>query len=268
MSVTINGLTLASLGLAARELSGWLDGPDRQRATVGIPNTLGVLSANVSTTPPRQIRLLANMNLTTLSSRATQLATLQDALSGLLTLRFDDTPGRVVHAIAGPITAASMAPSIGMTTGASSLVVAIPFLALDVASYDDNPRVIAVQTTPTEIALGTLPSPGVLQLSGAWTSATTRVITYRGVNGIAYGTMTLTAAVTLGADEYVELDLGRQYITKVGNTGTRADAYAWLTAGDWFVPEPADAYRGAPKWSTLEVSAGVCLFLYRKAWAL
>lgn len=268
MTMTINGQTLAALGLTTREHPGWLDAPAQTRTYTGIPNLLGVTAANYSTTPVREMRLLANLKLANLTDRAAALAKLQDALAGLLTLRFDDTPGRIVRAIAGQVTSASWAPQLAMTAGGASLIVSVPFVSIDTASYDDNPRVIAIQTTSTEIELGTLPSPGLVQWSGSWTSATTRTLVYRGHNGIAYGTMTLTAQATLGSDEYIEIDLGRQYITKVSNVGVRSDAANWLTAGDWFVPESSDYYRPGSRWATLEVSAGVCIFLYRKAWKL
>lgn len=270
MSVTINGKTLASLGVTPRELTGWLDGPALLHATTAIPNVVGVYAATATTTAARELRLTVVASLSALTDRAAKLATLKDAVAGLVTLRFDDTPGRIVRAIAGPMTSASIAPQLAMTATASSLIVTIPFIALDGASYDDEARVYALSTTPTQIELGTLPAPGILQWSGAWTAGTARTLTYRALNGIAYGSLTFTppTGASLSASEYLEIDLGRQYVTKVDSTGGRTNAYSWKSAGTWFVPDSIDADRTAPRWPTLDISAGAAIWLTRRAWSL
>jgi hypothetical protein len=275
MALTINGRSLASLGVTARALEGWLDGPVVQRESTVIPNLLGVSPSPVMTGAARQIRLTVNVPVAGLTSRAAAIATLQDALTGLLTLRFDDTPGRIVRAVAGPLTVASISDRASMNALGANMIASVVFLATDNASYDAEPLPVVLGSTPAEIELGTLPSPGIIQWSGSWSTSASRTLTYRGVNGIAYGSMVFTAPATpeyspssLSSSEFLEIDLGRQYITHVTNTGARTRAYDWLASGSWFVPEPADARRSAGRWPTLDVSAGVGLFLYRKAWAL
>lgn len=266
----INGRPLSALGMTARGLEGWLDGHTITREVTALPGVLGVVPNQFSVSSSRQIRVTCNLPVASLADRAAALATVQDAISSLVTLRFSDTPGRVVRALAGPLVVASIAPGASMTQNAASLVVVLTFTAYDTASYDDEPRVVSLTATPGAIPLGTLPSPGVLQWSGAWSTGIARTLTYRSMNGIPYGSLTLTAPAgnSLSASEFLELDLARQYITKVGATGTRTNAYRWKTAGRWFVPDPADALRSAAAWPTLDVSAGAGLFLYRRAWAL
>jgi hypothetical protein len=270
MALTINGRTLAALGVTARELSGWLDGPDFSRGSVALPNVLGVLPASAATSSARQIRLVLNVPAATLTARATILATLADAFAGLLSLRFDDTPTRIVRAVAGPFTVASIAPAIGMSEAGKNMTVSVPLLAFDGSSYDDEPRSLVLGATSVEIALGTLPAPGIVQWSGAWSAGAARTLTYRGANGIAYGALVLTPPVgaSLTSSEFIEIDLGRRYITKVSATGVRTNAYGWLSAGSWFVPESADGNRGALRWPTFEISAGAGVFFYRRTWAL
>lgn len=270
MALTVNGRTLAALGVTARELSGWLDGPDMARASAVLPNVLGVLPAAVSTSAARQIRLTLNVPAATLTGRAAVLATLEDAFAGLLSLRFDDTPTRIIRAIAGAFTVASIAPSLSMTEAARNMVVSIPLLAFDGASYDDEPRTVVLSSAPAEIALGTLPAPGIVQWSGAWSAGVARSLTYRSMNGIAYGVLTLTppTGASLTASEFLELDLGRRYITKVTSAGVRTNAYSWLSGGAWFTPDATDASRQAAQWPTLEISAGAGLFLYRRSWSI
>lgn len=270
MAVTINGRSLASLGVTARELSGWLDGVDTSRNSTPLPNVLGVVPAAASTSSARQIRLVLNVPAASLTARATILATLSDAFAGLLSIRFDDTPTRIVRAVAGAFTVASIAPNIGMSESGRNMTVVVPLLAFDGASYDEEPRVLVLSTTPTEIALGTLPSPGIVQWSGAWSTGAARSLTYRSVNGIAYGLQTFTppAGASLTASEFLEIDLGRRYVTKVTSAGVRTNAYSWLSAGSWFVPEAADGNRVASRWPTFEISAGAGVFFYRRTWAL
>lgn len=270
MALTVNGRTLASLGVTARELSGWLDGPEMSRGATALPNVLGVLPAAITTSAARQVRLTLNVPAATLTGRAAILATLSDAFAGLLSLRFDDTPTRIVRAVAGAFTVASIAPSLSMTEMARNMIVSVPLLAFDGSSYDDEPRSVVLSTSPAEIALGTLPAPGIVQWSGAWSAGVARSLTYRSVNGIAYGVLTLTPPVgaSLTASEFLEVDLGRRYVTKVTSAGVRTNAYSWVSGGAWFVPEASDGNRQAAQWPTLDVSAGAGLFLYRRSWAL
>lgn len=275
MSLTINGRTLASLGVSARALEGWLDAPTTQRQTTVIPGLLGVAPSPITTSAAREIKLTLNVPVNALTGRAAALNTLQDALSGLLTLRFDDTPGRIVRAVAGPLTVASIAPRIAMNESGRNLIVSVPFLCYDAASYDAEPVPLVLGSTPVPIKLGTLPSPGILQWSGSWSTSASRTLTYRGVNGIAYGEMVFTAPASpeyspssLSSSEFLEIDFARQYITHVTNAGVRTRAYDWLTSGEWFAPDPTHGYRAGDQWPTLDVSAGVGLYLYRRAYAL
>lgn len=275
MSLTINGRTLASLGVSGRALSGWLDAPAVQRQTTVIPGLLGVAPSPIMTSTAREIKLTLNVPVASLTGRAAALNTLTDALSGLLTLRFDDTPGRIVRAVAGPLTVASIAPNASMNEIGKNLIVSVSFLAYDAASYDAEPLALVLGSTPVQVKLGTLPSPGILQWSGSWSTSASRTLTYRGVNGIAYGEMVFTAPAapeyspdSLSSSEFLEIDFARQYITHVTNTGVRTKAYDWLTSGQWFAPDPTDAYRAGDQWPTLDVSAGVGFFLYRRAYAL
>jgi len=268
--MSINGRTLAALGMSARSLEGWLDGHTITRDATALPGVLGVVPHQLSVSASRQIRVTCNLPVTSLLDRAAKLADVQDAIASLCTLRFADTPGRVVRALAGPLVVASIAPNISMTPTAASLVLVLTFTAYDTASYDEEPRVVSLTTTPGALPLGTLPSTGIVQLSGAWSTGDPRTLTYRSLNGIAYGALTLTPPTgqSLSASEFLEIDLSRQYCTKVGNTGVRTNAYAWKSGGAWFVPDPSDGSRAASAWPTLAVSAGVGLFLYRRAWAL
>jgi hypothetical protein len=268
--MTINGRGLSALGATAAALSGWLDGPSSQRQATALPGVLGAIPATLATTPPRELTLTLRVAATSLTERAERLATLQDALAGLLIVRFSDTPDRFLRCVAGPLTVASIDPAHSMTTAAASLSVSVTLICYDAASYDGEPRILALSTAPVAVPLGTLPSVGVIRWQGAWAVSTARTLTYRGASGIAYGALTITtpSGDSLASGDHLEIDLARRYLTKVTAAGVRTNVYAWLTSGDWFAFDPADGDRAAARWPTLTLSAGSGTLLYRRAWAL
>jgi hypothetical protein len=264
----INGRDLATDGFTLIQLTGWSSPPAWQRSTAALPNIHGVVPALWTSVEPRQITVGVRYYCTTLAARQGALLTLQDRLTGLLTLRFDDWTDRVVRGVASAIRVTSMDP--GGAFAIPGIEMAFTITAYDGASYDAEPRVLALTTTPTAVALGTLPSAGLIRLDGAWTSSTARTVTFRAASGVSQGTLTLTAPSTasLAAGDGLEIDLGRQYVTKVTAAGVRTNAYAWKTAGAWFALDPAYADRAATQYATLEVSTGTGSLLYRPAYAL
>jgi len=264
--ITLDGRTLTSLGVSARSVSGWRDGPLSTRAFRALANSSGGLFASRAAGQLREIELTVNIPAVTIAGTTPVLDLLDEATQGLVALAFPDAPGRVVRVI-----------RIGRTVvgaGADTeflvprLLATYTFAAADGASYDTEPMLYALSTTPVPIALGTLPSLGVVQITGAWTGA--RTLTYRGANGIAYGSLAITVPVseTLLGTEYVELDLARRTITRVGPTGARTDAYAWKSAGAWFACDPTDATRAFGQSPTLALSAGTGIFITRRAWSV
>lgn len=268
MALSINGLSLATLGITPRELTGWLDAPSEERSVLPLPNTLGVATGGVGTVSERSAMLVGTVLCSTTTERATKLSAIREQLIGTICVRRDDVPNMVFRALAGPTTVVSVT---GNAWFQASVVITIPFRLTDVVSYDVEPRPIIVSSTPVQIPTGTAATVGFLHWGGAWSTGVARTLTYRGVNGISYGTLTLTppASASLTSSEYLELDFDKQYITKIDSAGARTSAYDWKSGGAWFAIDPADsAVQAANRFPTLEISAGTGLFLYRRAWML
>lgn len=271
MSITIDGSTAAAKGFSVRKLDRWLDGPALQRGMTAVPQVLGVVPSASATIATRSRLVTFNVPCATLADRLTKMATLRDWLSDkLLHTRFDDTPGLKTRCVAGEFEVESIVPRIAMSVLGAPLIVTVPLISYDASMYDAEPQTIVLSTTPAQIALGTLPSTGVVQWSGSWSAGVARTLTYRSHNGISYGTLVFTppAGASLTSAEYLEIDLSRQYVTKVSSTGVRSNAFDWLSGGAWFAPDPADSVRSLTRWPTLDISAGVAIYLYRKVWAL
>lgn len=270
MVMQIDGVPLAALGAAATELSGWLDGPEVERAVTPVPGLLGVLPSPLTVSRPRVAQLVVWLDATALTDRSVALARWQRAAAGLRRLRFDDTPGRVLRATFGAPQVESIAPRHAFVESARRLRLSVAITATDGASYDATPRVLVLGTTPTPIPLGTLPSTGVVVWRGTWSVGAARTLRYAGASGITYGELTLTPPTGsggLGANDVLELDLARRYVTKVTAAGVRTNAYDWLTAGRWFALDDRDGLPDVA-WPTLLVTDGTATLLYRRAYQL
>lgn len=264
--ITVDGRLLADFGLTARAVSQWRDGPTVTRAFRGLANTTGGVFAPRATGQTREFDLTVNVAGSSISDTTALLDTFDEALQGVVSVTFPDAPDREVRAIC---TGKSVVGA-GRDTEflIARLVATYSFVCADGASYDREPMLYALSTTAVPLALGSLPSLGIVQLTGGWTGD--RTITYRGGNGIAYGSLTITVpgSETLASTEYVELDLARRTITRVGSTGARDPIYKWKSAGAWFACDPTDASRAFGQAPTLVLSGGTGLYITRRAWSV
>lgn len=265
----VNGRDPADDGWILVELGNWMEGFALTRATTALPNIGGVVPSTMRTAAPRSIALRFRKYLTgAISTRDAAVLTLADRLSGKLFVRFDDAPTRVIRCEASPVTVLPVAPGVQMSV--ATIEASVTLTAHDGASYDTEPQMRALATTAVEIPLGTLPSAGIVSWGGAWTATTARTLILRDAGGVARTTMTFTAPTgeSLGATDFLEIDLARRYATKVTSAGVRTAQYDWYTSGGWLVLDPAFQDRTNTRYATLEISAGTAQLLYRKAWAL
>lgn len=264
----LNGRDPITDGWIPIALSGWMSGPVVRRGARAIPDTTGVIPSLRQTPDPRTIRLRLRRYLSVLADRDAAQLILQDRLSGLLHVRFDDAPTRVVRCVASlpqfqpvhEITAFSIA----------TIEAEVLLTCYDGASYDTEPRVLALSTTGVEIPLGSLPSAGVISWGGAWTATTSRTLIIRDHGGVARVTQTLTAPTgeSLGATDFLELLTAPRYVSKVTSAGTRTAEEEWVPGVTWIALDPAWQHRTEARSLTLEISAGTAQITYRKAYAL
>lgn len=271
MSLTINGIAVADLSLAmVAGISGWTEGPTMTRPTQAMPGLFGVAASSLATAPMRQIRVPFVLTCTSLTDRETKLAAVYDALTGLMTLSFADHPTRCIRAICGGVTVAGHVE--GLEFVEFSLSVVVTFIALDALSYDIEPKILSFTTTPLPVAVGTAPTPGLFLITGSLSALSTRTITYRSINGIAYGAFAITPPTgeSLGTNDFLEVSTLTRTLTKVTSVGVRSSVYHWKSAGTWngIVPEPADCDRPRNVFPTLEIDSGAASYIYRPAWIL
>jgi len=266
-----NGRDPANAGWTCIRVGKWLDAPRIVRGSVALPNVAAVVPFGVATAEPRSLDLAFRKYCATLADRSTDLRTLQRLLRGLLYVRTDDWSGRVIRAYVGEFAVTSIPTDVPFANAVVD--VATTLTAFDGASYDAEPRVLALSTTPTAVALGERPSVGLIQWHGAWSSSTTRTITVRRPGGEVITTFTITtpASDSLTSSEFLEIDLARRYLTKVSATGVRDPLiYDWkpTSANDWFALDNAYADPANGRDITIELSAGTGILLYRRAYHL
>jgi hypothetical protein len=202
------------------------------------------------------------MAVSSYSDREARLAIVDEALQGVVEIVRADSLSKVLRAT---FDGAIVLPRNASDT-LNDVMVDLEFTAFDAASYDMQPLVYALGTVGVPIPQGTLPSPGRIEWPGGWSG--TRTVTYRGITGIPYGTLSVTVpgSETFAAGEYLILDLARWTLTRVSASGVRTNVYHWLSAGDWFAPQPRDGDRARNRWGTLAMSAGTATYIHRRAW--
>lgn len=262
MSVTINDRSLADLVYMVSELDGHLAPTVPRREGVALANGPGVWGTTV-TIEPRTITVGLDVRPTTLAARQTLMDSLKRRLAGLLELRTDDLPGRVVSCLLSGI-------AVEFYTGAYALpavYVRLQFTAIDPARTDVEPLVYGLSTARTACPLGTDPVAPTLWIYG---SCTNPVVIVRSAAGAEVSRMTFT--VVLGTNDALLIDGGTQQITRtvagVVQTGTNSGLAAF-TSGAFPLLAPDD---GTPDgaWPTIELTASsgtpTGLALYSRRW--
>lgn len=270
MSVILDGQPLTNYGLCIVGLTGWLAGPEPTRGATGIPGLMGTLPAPMAVMngAGREIQVEATKKLYDVTDRAPFLALLREALQGERRLTTIDRPREFTYVHCTGLAVEGRVPHASMWN--PSLKLTLTFTAYDGASYDAEPRVVALTTSGRPIEVGTLPSDGLVYLTGAMAAGATRQLIYSHMNGEVLNTMTLTAPAdeSLGANDHLELDGYARTVTRVTAAGARYSAEHWFTDGYWCTPDPKDANRLTGGWPWISVSAGAGTFLYRRAWRL
>lgn len=270
----INGRDPEHDGWIPIQLSGWRAGMAVSRAVTAIPNVGGVSPSTVQQAAPREIKMGFRRRLSALGDRDAALSTLATLLSGQLFVRFDDSPDRLVQCYAAPIRVDAVHEIAVFAT--PTFEVSVVLVCYDGASYDVEPRVVALTTTPVDIPLGTLPSTFFLLWGGAWSAGASRTLTLRDAAGTVRSTMTFTAPSiaagdpadeSLGSSDVLEVDISRRYVTKLASS-VRTNQYDWYASGGWIGLDPAYQDLENSRYASLEASAGTAQIIYRRAYAL
>jgi phage-related protein len=194
-----------------------------------------------------------NVTATVRGSTVTAMEANLDALRALFMaeadVRFETTPDRAVRCVLANM---ALTPINGPQFLNTACIVALSLTAYDPYAYGVYLSAAALTPVPVPVSLGSAPSTPLLRINGA----TDPVVTVRDAAGNMKQTLGLV--ITLGANDYIEVDCDAMTITK-SVAGTRTDALSTLDSGDFLVLDPADN-------PTIEVDNGGGEALYRKAW--
>lgn len=257
--VYYNNRDLSTVGFFVESMTGWLTAPRVQLAMGSVTNRLGVVFGGPQQVAPRQIVLRGYLVPTVLSDRATALATLETFFAGRGVFRTADRP-----LVQTPVKCIGVVPTDDTDLGPQMVDpmfrVEVSLVAIDGGSEDlVPPGPMAIGTTRTPVALGTLPSRGWLHVFGSTSPVT---ITYTSANGERASALVVTG--TLATGESYALDLAREDVWKVAAAGTRTRVST--VSGVWPALDPSDALGTVMP--TLAVSSGTGLLVARRRWRL
>jgi len=268
LGYSINFRDLSAMGFTARAVQGWLDGPTTALDVQPVTGRAGVLVNPALTGQARELTITLTALCQTLAERTKYLATLTQLTQGVFWLGTPDRPtqsvrcrvrSRVVNA--GADLAAFVVPT---------LIVTLKLLAADGVSVDRYARIESLTSTGTVCPIGTGTTAPLVILHGAWTTGTSRTLTYLTATGASYGTLVLTApaSASLASGDTLEVDMGAQTITRVTAAGARSNGLreGWLASGDFFVLDPSDDLTNAPP--LVAVSSGSAEAVYLNTWML
>src|SRR3990167_263531 len=249
-SVSVNGTDLATYGFYLQATGGIFGSSKRTLQKVWIPGR-GMLY----TSPARVADRIGTLSggLTTTAKTVTALETAMDQLKSALTsanIRLGKDNGATTpRLIDGYVTDMEVQPD-GHPAAATDARVQVtvecptPYWRLAQPTY----RALKVAGTRYEIPLGTAPSTPIIRLYGAGTP----VLTYMDASGTAVHTLDLGLA--LGANDWVEIDMRTNLMTKHA-TGVTSNITAFTGDFPWAF-DPQDGDWSTSQWPLLSTSAG------------
>jgi hypothetical protein len=263
-TIYLNDTPIEALGLSLAEGGPLLGGFSVTRATQSWQGRAGGIASPVGTVGPRVVRMVADARVASAAARLALMDALADTLTGLIEVRYEDAPDRVLRGTARVFEAAvAMAPSWVNLDPRVVVEIECP----NAARVDVEPRSVVLGATPAAVPVGTLPHGGRVFLTGAAAGAlsTETRLRYRGVSGVLLGELVLLPALLAG--EFLTIDLDAPSLVRTTTAGVTSNVYGWKTGGAFFRPAPRDGVRSADAWGTLELTAGAGLYVYARQWS-
>ncbi len=250
-----NGTDAEDLGFVLLDAPDLLGEGERAPQTVSLPQGIGaLLSAVPVSVAPRVLKIVGYTTAATVAASKVIHDRVKAAVgSGVVEIRSAWDTALVVR---GVLVGHRAAPQ--STAWLGRIAVELEFLLPDPLAYAIAPTVVAFTSTPTEISLGTAPSPGrdwwsaIITIVGA---ATTPTLTEYDATGTVLRTMVFSGWSPTATDA-IEVDLGRGLVTRI-TAGVRTNGMADLTAGfDFPKLDPADGDWYTSAFPMLAVSSG------------
>jgi len=259
LAVRIGETDLGDTGFIVDRIAGLLDGAALSRGGVAVPGYAGAVADDLAAVPVQRLRIdgtLAARDGATLRDRKARLA---DLTAGLLEVSLGDALAVLRWCVRVSLTVDPLADR-GKTVGSGKARVSLELASFDPFDVDVDALPLALGATPAPVPVGTESSDGIIWLYGG----TNPGVEYLSGAGALLGFLGFT--VTLGSDEALEIDLGRQRIGR-WTSGVRANGASLWTSGDFFALDPGDGSRllGAPP--RLGTKGGATgLLLTRRRW--
>lgn len=254
----INDTDVDSLGLELRDgTAGWLDGGLVQRNLVLIPGRHGAHASDYGMKQPRMIRLVGQLDPSTVTGRLSEVDTVMDHLQGELEVRFGDAPNKVMTGWCRAVRTVEMQPSFIIP----DLIMTVEIECDDPVKYDRYGRIVSFGTAGAEVPLGTEQSYGTVEIMGA---ASQPILYYKDQTGTQQEYMSFSN--TLAAGAWMKIEMDRKRIRLFSTGGTETNGMSSLASGDFFMAHPAHGNKATDTWPTLSLSTGTGRILYRRAW--
>jgi hypothetical protein len=259
--------------LSYYDLSGWGADMVYNRDAASVIGVHRQYAAAESAVEARNFRVICGLDSGSVANRDAQLSKLIDIFAPdvLHEFRFADSPNKILEGVLAGVHSQAL-------SGAKTSMFALPVVEVhfDVTCYDPRKRDRFLQsvggpgstTTPTRYSVptGNLCHGGQIWILG---SCTNPVITVRNLDGTVMATMSLT--VTLGAGEFLVINLDNQTFRKWNGTVWSDPGLSIWTAGDFFQFNPAWGSLRFAAYPTIELAAttnpGVLTYYYYRNWS-
>lgn len=261
----INELPLERTGLVLQRPTGWLDGLARALPeTDRLPGRSAGPYASLPVTPWRDVTLEGYLIDVPLETLQQQLAALQDALSGLLELRWPHAPTFVQRGVAGPLEVTPFnADRAFVRPDAQTWRVRCTIRCSDTASYARHPQRVRLSTTPVPLPTAGLGAGGEILLNGPVSGSVN--VDLLSLAGVRVWRLALRE-VNLATGEVCRIRLDAPHlITKHTPAGTVTDVYAWRSLAEssrWQQASPRHADRTRAQYQRAQLSAGTGWWTY------
>ena len=254
----LNGTPAENYGLGMRSAN-WWDSVIFERPSIPLAGQLGQVAGNVGIGAPRELSITTLLEASSVSDRRTKLDNIaRDLSAGINEIKIQDDTARVLLARFIRYTVGAFAEN--PYGGQPYVEVTLEFVADDPVWKDVSASSYALSSSDTETPLGSLPSYGVIELTGA----NSPTITYKDQAGNTVSTLALS--YTWASGETYRVDLALQTIDKVVS-GVRTNAISVYSTGEFFALDPADGVASTSSWPTVAVSTGTGTIYYRRSWA-
>ena len=259
MSVWIDNRAMTTIGLRPSKWSGVLTAARAARPFVGLAGSAAQVVGTLQAAAVTYLEIEAHAPLAAFTDRPALAATIELAYGGgIRMIRTADRPNVVTRGVLADVQIGEIPQAPGLTI--PRVLVTLRFLRIDGGSQDwPTPGPILVGTTRTPIALGSLPSRGVL-LAFGYTSPL--VVTYTPATGLGATTWTITQALATGEHVAADLDTGDVFLATAAGGRTRLSAITGT-------PPALDPFHvvatGNP---SLQVSSGTALYIAPRRYRL